>query len=131
NEEAESILREWGVKIDRNVLSLSGRNLGSEKVYFGQGRSVVCDRKKADFTSGLTNSGPLKPIDVHCWGIIYPRKDEQTAQSFMREYKNAAMGMKIRIANDPIVRGVSSTGGVKEYLKFLQEMKQTNPQIQV
>ncbi|CAG0888931.1 unnamed protein product [Cyprideis torosa] len=129
NEEAESILREWGVKIDRNVLSLPGRNLGSEKVYFGQGSSVVCNQK-ADFSNGLTSKGPLKPIDVHCWGIIYPSRDEQTAQNFMREYKNTAMGMKIRIANDPIVRGVSSTGSVKEYLKFLQEMKQTNPQIQ-
>ncbi|XP_037958160.1 protein argonaute-3 [Teleopsis dalmanni] len=94
--EAKLILSSWGLSLAEKPQPLMGRVLGEERVYFGS-KNFGCG-VSTDFGKYATNNYLLNPINVLDWILIYCKRDENAARTFIEQYEYCtnAMGIKVQ-----------------------------------
>lgn len=83
SEDAQNVLKEWGLCIDTKPLDLTGRQLEPETVYFGNGDSYKCD-DTADWNSVAGRKPLNSAIDLTKWVLFYTQRDERSAKEFVQ-----------------------------------------------
>lgn len=75
-EQAQQILKDWGLELHSANIDLQGRVVDSETVIFGDGIAFKCN-EKAEFNSALISNKILGPVDFDDWVIVYTEKDNR------------------------------------------------------
>lgn len=82
SQEAQKVLADWGLRIDRNPVELQGRQLENEELYFGGG--VVERPRNADWNREAGNNKVIGPVDMLIWLLVCTKRDEKIADDFGR-----------------------------------------------
>ncbi|XP_051862423.1 protein argonaute-3-like isoform X1 [Drosophila albomicans] len=95
NVEAKQILANWGLTLANNNVSVVGRKLLDEQIYFAN--KTVSAGPNADFSRDATNSELLDVVHIDNWLLIYHKNDFRACNSFMKHMETccAAFGMRI------------------------------------
>ncbi|XP_060666296.1 protein argonaute-3-like [Drosophila nasuta] len=95
NVEAKQILANWGLTLANNNVSVVGRKLLDEQIYFAN--KTVSAGPNADFSRDATNSELLDVVHIDNWLLIYHKNDLNACNSFMKHMETccAAFGMRI------------------------------------
>uniref|UniRef100_A0A0K2TEK4 Uncharacterized protein n=1 Tax=Lepeophtheirus salmonis TaxID=72036 RepID=A0A0K2TEK4_LEPSM len=97
NEEAESHLQIWGMKMAKNPLKMNGRHLPSDTLYFGQ-RHKEKVGPSTDWTKAITSRHVLTPIQVNNWVLIFPYKLKDVARGFFQYFEKQGPRLGISIS---------------------------------
>lgn len=80
SEEAQRVLREWGLRIDNDVIDLKGRQLESETICFGN--NATFQSHNADWNRAAGENKVTGPVDIFNWVLFYTQRDSKNAQEF-------------------------------------------------
>ncbi|XP_034947193.1 piwi-like protein Ago3 [Chelonus insularis] len=105
--EAAKLLEEWGLEMEDDIVTLPGRVLPPEKVFFGNRREVSAG-DKADWGSAAVRNQVLRNANMHNWCIAYIQKDERVVNEFCKILRTVCKdigvgigeGIKISLKND-------------------------------
>lgn len=95
--EAKNELLRWGLEIDTNTVSTSGRSLPAEKILVGKNYVFNCN-KEADFFRDVSRSTVLKAVTINNWIMVFTQRDNLKAQNFVEKFieVSSKVGMKVR-----------------------------------
>ncbi|XP_068230350.1 protein argonaute-3 [Palaemon carinicauda] len=104
NPEAYQTLADWGLSLDGNTISIEGRILPPETIYFGS--KEVPGNDMADFSREACREKVIVPVDLKpkCWLIMYFHKDEQRANKFADMLRQVTRCMGIQVGEPSLVR---------------------------
>lgn len=125
---AKEMLSNWGLRLEKDPISLDGRTLGEETIIFGKnktGRAGV----NADFGKHTTNNEVLEAIDVKDWVLIHTQGDMKAAKSFLDFIYTTAKQMGVSIVAPKIK--VLANDRNETYVNALRENIHASTQIVV
>lgn len=106
NEKAHSVLTDWGIRMDRNIVApLQGRVLNPETLYFGNNYHEVVNAK-GDWGRTATSKPMLTAIQLNKWAVLFDSKNGDIARKFSKlmmeqgihtEYNSLQYGLIIDI----------------------------------
>lgn len=73
---AQSILKDWGLRLQDATIDLAARVLTPEVITFGKGVEYQSDLK-ADWSGASFKSSILRPVDIANWAIVFVEKNKQ------------------------------------------------------
>lgn len=128
NPEARAILENWGLSLDENPIELMARNLGEEKIIFGNNK-VVSAGPTGNFDRHVGSSMMFDVVNITSWILIHTRADSKYAHSFIdcMERNAGPMGMTI-VKPTVCVLGDDKT---TTYVSTLRQKLTANTQIVV
>lgn len=94
--ESMSILREWNLELERELVKVPARVLDAPELVMGRGMTVKPER--GDFTKGIISKPVYKNEELRRWFLMYPKKNERDASSFLQSLKEVARGMSFELA---------------------------------
>uniref|UniRef100_A0A336LSU2 CSON003002 protein n=1 Tax=Culicoides sonorensis TaxID=179676 RepID=A0A336LSU2_CULSO len=121
-----SVLQDWSLKLDDQLVEVSGRELNFENILFGESREAV-GKPEADWTSDFRSNSLFTTVPLNNWCLIVPRRGSNEANSFVRVLQDAVRNMRMRI-NKPQVFEVNGDRG-DEFLKVIDDACNNDPQM--
>lgn len=79
---AKEMLSNWGLRLEKDPISLDGRTLEEQTIEFGKNKKAKAGIN-ADFGKHTTNNEVLEAIDVNDWVLIHTQSDMKAAKSFL------------------------------------------------
>lgn len=101
SEEAQRVLSDWGLKIDRDVIDLKGRQLETEVICFGSG---TVQPPNADWNRAIGENKVTGPIDMFNWILFYTDRDTKYAKEFAQMMCRLGGVMGCRINQPKAIR---------------------------
>ncbi|EDW02949.1 protein aubergine [Drosophila grimshawi] len=95
--ESMEVLKSWDIKLDSELVEVTGRVLPHEKIVFGNEIRYVCD-SHTDWTNEFRKNSMYKCVDIKRWYVITPRRNVREAQEFVKLCIRVANGMRMHIA---------------------------------
>lgn len=89
------ILREWTMTLDRELISMTGRELEPEKIVFGP--REVMGTNEADWTRALRENKFHTAINLSNWCCVAPKRAERETKDFVRILQDAVRNMGMAI----------------------------------
>lgn len=96
NEHAVQMLKEWGLTLPDDPITLDARTLPPENIIFGRNQRVQ-GQKSADWMKYARSSYAIRSVDIKNWILIYYYKDNRRATNFASTIKKVGPGMGIQI----------------------------------
>lgn len=128
NEKACSLLSNWGLALDDHPIKLNARNLGDEKIIFGNGKTVSAG-PMANFVKHVANTTLFDVVNIMDWLLIHPRSERKYADSFLACLERIASPMGITIVKPNIC--VLDDDKTETYARKLRERLSAKTQIVV
>ena len=93
---AKKHLSDWGLSLSPSPLSVKGRVLSPEMIFFGGNRKESAG-VKGDWGRAATNNPMLTPVALDKWAIFFLNRNADAAKDFckMLSVQGPKMGMKI------------------------------------
>jgi len=93
---AKKHLSDWGLTLNPNPLSVKGRVLSPEMIFFGGNRRESAGMK-GDWGRAATNNPMLTPVPLKKWAIFFLNRNQDAAKEFckMLAVQGPKMGMPI------------------------------------
>ncbi|RZF43381.1 hypothetical protein LSTR_LSTR001642 [Laodelphax striatellus] len=91
------LLRNWGLKLEAHSIELTGRVLDPEKIIFGD-RKITRGSDIADWKREAGDFQMLSAVDLKKWVVVYSRKDQQIADTFIATMKKVAQRVGMMVA---------------------------------
>ena len=93
---AKKHLSDWGLKLTPDPISLRGRVLAPEMIFFGSNRRESAGAK-GDWNRAATNCPMLTPVALKKWAIFFLNRNQDAAKDFckMIAQQGPKMGMQI------------------------------------
>ncbi|XP_064121148.1 protein argonaute-3-like isoform X1 [Macrobrachium nipponense] len=129
NPEARQTLADWGLSLDESLISVEGRVLPPETIYFGS--KEVPGNEMADFSREACREKVIMPVDLKpkCWVIMYFHKDEQRANKFADMLRQVTRCMGIQVGEPNFVR--LQNDRIETYVNSLKKFYHDQLQIAV
>lgn len=99
-------LKDWGMKLDTNLVQIDARLLPINKIIAGNNVSYTAG-DRTDWTNSLRANPMLASQDLQNWAIVSTARDSGAAKSFVQMIIRAGQGMRFRIA-EPAVFTIQS-----------------------
>ena len=99
---AEKYLKNWGLKLERDLCILQGRTLKLEKIIF-ETKEVDPDYR-LDWTKSAGNERCIKGIEIKNWICVYPSQKEQIVERFAYLAMECGRKIGINIAQPSVVK---------------------------
>ncbi|XP_055936429.1 piwi-like protein Ago3 [Argiope bruennichi] len=94
--EAKQVFDNWNVELVPNPVSLEGRNLLQENLYFGGGVKVRASIE-ADWGRDVTGNNVLVPVHFVKWAVVFPKRDSGKIREFVKMLRNVCPKMGIDV----------------------------------
>ncbi|KAG7189003.1 hypothetical protein KM043_008597 [Ampulex compressa] len=120
NEVTKSLLSAWGLYIENELTTFTGRVLDPEKIFFGQDKSILLTKARpVDWSAASVNNPVLRTISLRNWYIIFTERDRRCAKEFvsMLQRVSTAMGMEINGCREVCLKNDSTESFVRELRK--------------
>ncbi|XP_068162691.1 piwi-like protein 1 [Antennarius striatus] len=89
-------LEKWGLRFDKELVSLMGRVLPAEKIFQGQ-RSYDYDPRAADWSREMRGVPLLNPVPLEDWVVFYTRQNANVAQDLLTTLLRVSGPLGIRL----------------------------------
>ncbi|XP_003704269.1 argonaute 3 [Megachile rotundata] len=99
NEIPRTILAEWGLHLDTDIVQFKGRALESETIYFGNEVTFTPPpHKPAEWSSTACRTALLRTPNLNNWCVLHCQKDSRCVNEFISMLRNVTkvMGMCVR-----------------------------------
>lgn len=100
--ESQSVLDEWNLKLEEQMVELPGRKLSPETLVFGNGRTTEAGGV-ADWSSKFHNQPMFSSVPLNNWAAICPRMCEQETRNFTECLFKASAGMNYQIGKPNVL----------------------------
>ncbi|KAL0271382.1 UNVERIFIED_CONTAM: hypothetical protein PYX00_008486 [Menopon gallinae] len=127
NSEAKAMLNRWGLSIDDNPVSLTGRNLRTEQLIFGN--NEIINPVNGEWQKCFRDVSVFQAVDILNWVIIFPAKDGRVADTFVNMIKKIGPSMGIDVAEPRKVHLVNDR--IDSYIQGLKQNIEDRTQIVV
>jgi len=118
NEEANALLKSWGLSLAKNTMNLMARMLPPERLVFGN-RYEETASPKGDWSRAATSKPVLTAVNMNKWAIFLPEKSKQAVQAFCKALQQQAPRMGIQIANPKVM--MLPDDRTETYLKSIRD----------
>lgn len=81
SDDAQQVLGEWGLKIDRDIINLKARQLENEVICFGNNN---VQPPNADWNGDCGRNKVTGPVDMYNWLLFYTNRDTNNAKEFAK-----------------------------------------------
>lgn len=125
---AKELLSNWGLRLEANPISLTGRTLAEETIEFGKNNKAKAGIN-ADFSKHTANNPVLEAVDINDWVLIHVQNDMKAAKSFLDFIYTTSRQMGVSIAT-PKVKVLANDRN-ESYVTALRENIQKTTQIVV
>ncbi|KAG1657737.1 Piwi-like protein 1 [Nymphon striatum] len=97
NEKCVDNLQKWGLDYENNLANINARQMPEEVIIMGNNQQKVDYR--ADWTSMLKKGNLDEAVPCENWVLIFPRRDQTVANSFINTLRNAGRSINLRYAD--------------------------------
>lgn len=102
--ESVKTLNEWQMELDKNLITIEGRELPAETICFGKENVVPAnDKGEWMFRNGVEM---FDPVPVKRWLVIFPENMRTDTEKFMSVLKRAHAEMNCEM-KDPVMKALS------------------------
>ncbi|XP_070167826.1 piwi-like protein Siwi [Polyergus mexicanus] len=88
-------LKDWNMKLDRNLLEVPARILPCEKLVFANNNTITC--MGGDWTRQMQKARLVHSVHLRNWVLIGNHRDKQTIENFMIKLNTVSYGISFRI----------------------------------
>ncbi|RLU18053.1 hypothetical protein DMN91_010295 [Ooceraea biroi] len=86
--------KDWNMTLDRNLLDVPGRVLGSETLYLGNERRITAS---GDWARDMQRLSLLQCKELSQWVIVGQQRDNHNIRNFIRTITNVSRAMSFRM----------------------------------
>lgn len=123
--DAQEILANWGLSLDKQPMKLQGRQIDVEEIIFAK-KSFTAG-PKADFSKYIGNNEVLHAINLTNWLVIHTKNDTKYARNFIDCMEKNSRPMGINVSK-PMIQ-ILDTDKTELYVQMLRKM--INSQLQI
>lgn len=126
DENSRRVLQERGMEIERDIVTIEGRQLKPENILFGNGKLFENDNR-ADWTAAFRNNQMFQSESLKRWIVVYPKKLEGDVKTFIKVLIRVASGMKYEVAEPRYV--ALDTDRTADYAQNLLQVVAMDPKL--
>jgi len=123
---AKKHLSDWGLKLTPDPISLRGRVLAPEMIFFGSNRRESAGAK-GDWNRAATNCPMLTPVALKKWAIFFLNRNQDAAKDFCKMIAQQGPKMGMQIAQPKVV--ALPNDRTETYLKEIRQV--IDPSVQL
>jgi len=123
---AKKHLSDWGLSLDPSPLSVTGRLLSPETIFFGGNRREPAGAK-GDWGRAATNCPMLTPIALKKWAIFFINRNQDAAKEFCKMLGQQGPKMGMNIAQPKVISLPNDR--TETYLKEIRQV--IDPSVQM
>ncbi|XP_022111916.1 piwi-like protein 1 [Acanthaster planci] len=125
NRDALKELTNWGMSVDRDILTMGARQLRPEQIRM-QNNTIVAN-PEADWGREMTRDRATLPVDLNHWLLVFCKRDASRSSDFLKMMERCCPQLGIRI--QPPVRFQLQDDKTQTYLNCIRDA--INPQLQL
>jgi len=103
NPKAQAELQQWNMEFERQLLKMTGRCLGAEKMF--QKDAVFSYKiQDADWSKETRGKALITTVNLQNWVLLHTQRDQQVAQGFVQTLKRVCGPMGMNVAEPTVCR---------------------------
>lgn len=95
-EASMTVLKDWQMNIDANLVEFTGRILKNERIVLG-GKNTATTNEAADFTRDLRSNPMFLCVELRNWFVLFPPRSQRETNDFIGCLCRAARGKYMKI----------------------------------
>lgn len=88
-----SRLEDNNLRLDQDLVAVTGRFLNQETIIFGNGGKCL-NNDTADWTNAIRNNTMFASVALTRWGIVYAPRAERDVKEFLKIFNEVARGQR-------------------------------------
>jgi len=128
NPEASKELAQWDMEFDRNLLKMTGRCLGAEKM-FQKDAEFSYKIQEADWSKETRGKQLISTVNLDNWVLMFSQRDQNVAQDFRQTLGTVCRAMGINVKDPCLCR--LNDDNARTYFSALNEQIKEDVQIVV
>jgi len=118
-------LQKWNMKFSKDLVTCPGRLLEEESIALGKGK-VKYQSHNADWTKDL-RMGLYNPAHIRKWYLIYPDREQNKVQAFLKSMQNVAPGLGVNLGQPRMISLNGNRAG--DYCNEIARVMPEGPQM--
>uniref|UniRef100_A0A8C6Q6P4 Piwi-like RNA-mediated gene silencing 1 n=1 Tax=Nothobranchius furzeri TaxID=105023 RepID=A0A8C6Q6P4_NOTFU len=102
NAEAQTEMTKWGLSFDKQLLKLTGRVLGGERLFQGS-QWYDYNPQTADWSREMRGLSVISSPPLNCWLLFHTKRNSSEAQSLLQSLNKVSAPLGIRMQRATVV----------------------------
>lgn len=128
NPDVTEHLNKWGLRFEKQLISLTGRALDAEKVLFANNR-IVDGGQQASWDREFRSSKLLNTVDLKNWFLLHIGNDEAIANDLVQKMCQVSRAMGFNMSRPVLIRAHSDR--LEVFQTIIKDVLSKNPGTQM